>query len=55
MRPKFLKFKRNWNAAEEFVIGINKSKKLQNAMKVDKIIIQHDPLLLKSANFRFIH
>ncbi len=37
--PKFQKFQRGQNSAEKFWIGINESKKLQNLMKVDKIIV----------------
>jgi hypothetical protein len=35
MRPKFPKFKRDQNAAENFRVGINGSGKLQNSTKVD--------------------
>jgi hypothetical protein len=38
MRPKFQKFERGQNAAEEFQNGIKKSEKLLNSTKVDEII-----------------
>jgi hypothetical protein len=39
MRQNFLKFKKDQTAAGSFQIGINKSAKIQNSMKVDEIII----------------
>ncbi len=36
-----MKFERDWNAAEKFWIYINESKKIQNLMTVDEIIIYY--------------
>ncbi len=39
MRPIFRQFERGQNAAKKFQIGNNKSEKLQDSTKLDKIIV----------------
>jgi hypothetical protein len=45
MRLQFVKFERDQNIAEKNCIGINENEKLQNAMKMDEIIIENHLLL----------
>jgi hypothetical protein len=41
MRPKFAKFKRDWNATEKFWIYINEVKIYENFTKVDEFVIYY--------------
>jgi len=39
VKPIFLKFKRDQNAAGKFLIGFIENAKLKNSMKADEIIV----------------
>jgi hypothetical protein len=52
---QFVKFEKDQNVAEKNCIGINENEKLQNAMKMDEIIIEYHLLASNLSHTQKIH